>query len=111
MILYSSAGAEEGRDNKYPKLESGILFFVMLAKDKVKPTKENTGQATKILGEMKKQGIKVMGFYWTLGRYDDIIIFEAPSEKDAMKLAIAVKEYVNSETLVAIPREDALKLL
>jgi len=83
----------------------------MLARDKVKPTKDNTGEATKILGEMKKQGIKILGFYWTLGRYDDVIIFEAPSEKDAMKFAIGAKKYIDSETLVAIPREQALKLI
>jgi uncharacterized protein with GYD domain len=83
----------------------------MLVKDKEKPTKANTGQATKILEELKKKGIKILGFYWTLGRYDDVIVFEAPSAKDAMKLGIAIKEYVSSETLVAIPREEALKLL
>jgi uncharacterized protein with GYD domain len=83
----------------------------MLAKDKEKPTKEITAQGTKILGELKKKGIKILGFYWTLGRYDDVIIFEAPTEKDAMKLAFDVKEYVNTETLVAIPREEGLKLI
>jgi len=87
------------------------LIFIMLAKDKEKPTKANTSQGTKILDELKKKGIKVLGFYWTLGRYDDVIIFEAPSAKDAMKLAIAVKDYVSSETMVAIPREEALKLI
>jgi uncharacterized protein with GYD domain len=87
------------------------LIFVMLAKDKEKPTKEITAQGTKILGELKKKGIKILGFYWTLGRYDDVIIFEAPTEKDAMKLAFDVKDYVNTETLVAITREEGLKLL
>jgi uncharacterized protein with GYD domain len=88
-----------------------LMIFIMLARDKVKSTKQNTGEATKILGELKKKGIKVLSFYWALGRYDDVIIFEAPSERDAMKFAISVKEYVDSETLVAIPREEALKLL
>ena len=83
----------------------------MLVKDKKKPTKENTDRATKILDELKKKGIKILGFYWTLGRYDDVVIFEAPSEKDAMKLAFDVKEDVTTETMVAIPREEGLKLL
>jgi len=83
----------------------------MLVKDKKKPTKENTDRATKILDELKKKGIKILGFYWTLGRYDDVVIFEAPSEKDAMKLAIDVREDVTTETMVAIPREEGLKLL
>lgn len=87
------------------------MIFVMLAKDKKKPTKELTAKGTEILGELKKKGIKILGFYWTLGRYDDVIIFEAPTEKDAMKLAFDVKDYVDTETLVAIPREEGLKLL
>jgi uncharacterized protein with GYD domain len=50
-------------------------------------------------------------FYWALGQYDGVIIFETPSEKDAVKLAIEMKEDVTTETMVAIPREKALKLL
>ena len=87
------------------------MIFIMLGKVKVKPTKENTGQFTKTLRELRKRGINILGFYWTLGRYDGVIIFEAPSEKEAMKLAIDMREDVTSETLIAIPREDALKLL
>jgi uncharacterized protein with GYD domain len=64
-----------------------------------------------MLGELKKKGINILGFYWTLGRYDGIVIFEAPSEKDAMKLAFDVKDEATMETMVAIPREEALKLL
>jgi uncharacterized protein with GYD domain len=83
----------------------------MLVKDKKTPTKETTARGTKMLNELKKKGIKILGFYWTLGRYDDIVIFEAPTEKDAMKLAFDVREDVTTETLVAIPREEGLKLL
>jgi len=83
----------------------------MLVKDKKTPTKEITARGTKMLGKLKKKGIKILGFYWTLGRYDDVVIFEAPTEKDAMKLAFDVREDVTTETLVAIPREGGLKLL
>jgi uncharacterized protein with GYD domain len=87
------------------------LIFIMLFKDKKTPTKQNTARGTKMLGELEKKGIKILGFYWTLGRFDDVVIFEAPTEKDAMKLAFDVKEDVTTETLVAIPREEGLKLL
>lgn len=87
------------------------MIFISLIKDKKKPTKELTDKATKMLDDLKKKGIKILGFYWTLGRYDDVVIFEAPSEKDAMKLAIEAKDDVEMETMVAIPREEALKLL
>ena len=59
----------------------------------------------------KKQGIKVLNWYWTLGRYDTVFIFEAASEKEAMKLATDISDWVSTETLVAIPRQDAVKLL
>lgn len=87
------------------------MIFIMLGKDKKTTTKQSAAGTTKMLGELEKKGIKILGFYWTLGRYDDVVIFEAPTEKDAMKLAFDVKEIANTETLVAIPREEGLKLL
>jgi uncharacterized protein with GYD domain len=87
------------------------LIFISLARVKKKPTKEATGRFTKTIAELKKKGINILGFYWTLGRYDGVVIFEAPSEKDAMKLAIDLAEDATVETMVAIPREEALKLL
>jgi uncharacterized protein with GYD domain len=76
-----------------------------------KPSKELAGQATSIMDEMKSRGIKIIGWYWTLGRYDTAIIFEAENEKEALKTSLAVADFVATETLVAIPREEAIKLL
>jgi len=76
-----------------------------------KPGKELAKQATKVVDELKNKGIKIMGWYWTLGRYDTAVIFEAANEKEALKVSLAVAEFVASETLVAIPREEAIKLL
>ena len=87
------------------------MIFISLIKEKKKPTKEATDRATKMIDELEKKGIKILGFYWTLGRYDDVVIFEAPTEKDIMKLAIEIKEDADTETMVAIPRQEALKLL
>ena len=87
------------------------LIFISLLRDKKKPTKELTDRGTEMIDELEKKGVKILGFYWTLGQYDDVVIFEAPTEKDALKLAIDVKEDVDMETMVAIPREEAIKLL
>ena len=87
------------------------MIFVSLGKMRKKPAKETSAQATKMIDEMKKRGIKILSFYWTLGRYDTVLIFEAASEKDALKVSIDVAEFVAAETLVAIPREEAIKLL
>jgi uncharacterized protein with GYD domain len=76
-----------------------------------KPSKEMSEQATKVMDEIKNMGIKIIGWYWTLGRYDTAVIFEAANEKEALKTSLAVSEFVATETLVAIPREEAIKLL
>ena len=88
------------------------MIFISLGKMKNKPNKAMTEQATKTIGEeLGKIGIKVLGWYWTLGSYDTVFIFEAANEKEALKVAITVADFVWSETLVAIPREEAIKLV
>jgi uncharacterized protein with GYD domain len=61
--------------------------------------------------DFKKKGIKVLNWYWTLGRYDVVFIFEAATEKEAIKTGIDISEWVSTETLVAIPRQEAVNLL
>jgi uncharacterized protein with GYD domain len=87
------------------------LIFISLGKMRKKPSKEMSEQATKVMDEIKNMGIKIIGWYWTLGRYDTAVIFEAANEKEALKTSLAVSEFVATETLVAIPREEAIKLL
>lgn len=78
---------------------------------KNKPDKETAGDATKIVEEFKKKGIHVLNWYWTLGRYDTVFIFEAASEKEALKVSMDISEFVSTETLVAIQRQEAIQLL
>jgi len=87
------------------------LIFINLGKFRKKPDKESAGDTAQMVEGFKKQGIKVLNWYWTLGRYDTVFIFEAASEKEAMKLATDISDWVSTETLVAIPRQDAVKLL
>ena len=87
------------------------MIFISLGKMRKKPSKELSGQASKMVEEFKKKGIKVLAWYWTLGRYDTVLIFEAASEKEALKSSIEAAEFVATETLVATPREEAIKLL
>jgi uncharacterized protein with GYD domain len=76
-----------------------------------KPDKALAGDATKIVEEFKQKGINVLNWYWTLGRYDTVVVFEAANEKEALKFSLGVAEFVATETLVAIPRQEAIELL
>lgn len=88
-----------------------MLIFVHLGKMRKKPDRSMAGDADRLVEEFKKKGIKVLNWYWTLGRYDTVFIFEAASEKEAMKMSIDIAEWVASETLVAIPRQEAVNLI
>jgi uncharacterized protein with GYD domain len=87
------------------------LIFVSLGKLRKKPEKALAGEATERVEEFKKRGIKILNWYWTLGRYDTVVVFEAANEKEAMKFAMNVAEFVSTETLVAIPRPEAINML
>ena len=86
------------------------MFFISLIKWKQTPTKDKMDQATKTMEELEKQGIKIQ-VYFTLGRYDQVAIIEAPTEKEAMKALIGFQGLIKSETMVAVPREEAKKLV
>ena len=88
------------------------MIFITLSKVKAVP-KDWLDQVNKLGEKMLKMNIKVLGNYWTLGRFDGVFIFEAPTEKDAMKFAFEAAKlgFSSTETLVAIPREEATKLV
>jgi hypothetical protein len=56
-------------------------------------------------------GLKIHNIFWTLGQYDFIIIYEAPNEKAAIKMGTEWVEFCDTQTLVAVPNEEAKKML
>jgi uncharacterized protein with GYD domain len=86
------------------------MLFVSLGRLRTKPSKEFLDMADKTM-KNPPPGVKVHNVFWTLGRYDIVIVHEAPSEKEAMKMGMQFVDHVATETLVAITREEALKLM
>jgi len=87
------------------------MIFITLAKWRKKPTKQTTAEGAKLVEQMVKEGAKILGWYWTLGRYDIVMITEGRDEKSAMKYLIGFGDLISTETLVAVKREEAVKLL
>jgi uncharacterized protein with GYD domain len=88
------------------------MIFISLGKFRKKPTKQMTDEVTKMTKDLaQKEGIRILSFYWTLGRYDTLVIMEAPNEKAAMKMNLMVNDFVSTQTMMGIPREEALKLV
>ena len=80
------------------------MLFVTLLVPKGKGT-----EAVKYLKELKApKGIAIRDIYFTFGRYDGVIIFEAPDAKTAMNFVMQVgfiTQYT-VETLIAIPAKE-----
>lgn len=87
------------------------MIFISLGKFREKPTKEATAKVSESMKNMENDRIKFIGFYWTLGRYDTVVIMEAPDEKTVMKANMRVSDIVSTETMVALTREEAHKLV
>ena len=80
------------------------MLFVSLLPPKGKGT-----EAVKYLKQLRAPpGITVRAVYFTFGRYDGVIIFEAPDLKTAMNFAMETgfaTDYT-VETLAAVPAEE-----
>lgn len=79
------------------------MIFISLIKFR-KKAKDVAETGNKVLQNLPV-GVKIISSYWTIGRHDSIQIYEAPSEKEAMKLGISIGEVARSQTLVALLRD------
>jgi len=85
------------------------MLFIALIKFKKKAS--DVVEIGKKVMQNLPEGVKIIGTYWTLGKYDAVWVYEAPNEKVAIQLGIDAGEAMQTQTLVAIPREEAMKLL
>jgi uncharacterized protein with GYD domain len=85
------------------------LYFIVLAKMRGEMTPEFKEANQKAMTN-PPPGVKIHNVFYTLGLYDFVIVYEAPSEKEAMKMGAAWAKWVESQTLTAIPQETAQKL-
>jgi uncharacterized protein with GYD domain len=85
------------------------MKFILLVNFRRRITKADTTKTNAIVAENPE--VKVISIDWTLGRYDAILIAEVPDEVTWLKFVQPLSEYVHTETLVAIPREEAVIIL
>ena len=80
------------------------MLFVTLLSPKGKGV-----DAVKYLKSLEdKEDVKIRNVFFTFGRYDGLIIFEAPNERAAMKFVMETgfsTQYA-VETLIAIPAKE-----
>ena len=79
----------------------------------IRGAKDTTKRADSVKELAKKFGVTAREFFWTLGSYDVIAIFEAPDDASmtALGLAIGAAGNVRTQTLRAFSREEMNKVL
>ncbi len=78
--------------------------------EKVKDSPARLDEAKKAFQAM---GAEIKAFYLVMGRYDMVIVAEAPDDETAAKLALAVgsRGGIRTESLRAYPEDEYRKLL
>jgi uncharacterized protein with GYD domain len=74
----------------------------------IRNVKDSTKRADGVKELAKKFGITAKEFFWTLGSYDVVAIFEAPDDASmtALGLAIGAAGNIRTQTLRAFSREE-----
>ena len=74
----------------------------------IRGVKDSTKRADTVKEMARKFGVTAKDFFWTLGSYDVVAIFEAPDDASmtAFGLAIGSGGNVRTQTLRAFSREE-----
>jgi len=78
-----------------------------------KNVKDSVKRAAEIRKQNEARGFKVLGHYWTQGRYDLVAIVDAPSDETMVAGLFGIAEAGNvaSETLRAYSAEEMQQIL
>jgi uncharacterized protein with GYD domain len=87
------------------------MLFVTLIKLRKKLSKADLEKVKAGLKATEKVGAKTVGMYFTLGRYDVVLVSECPNEKAHMKVSMQFGDLAHSESMVAVTAEEAEKLV
>jgi len=75
--------------------------------------KDTAERAAKFKKSIQAAGGSVKNFYWTMGRYDGVIVFEAPDDATAAAVMMGgcAQGNVRTETLRAFDENEILGVL
>ncbi len=74
----------------------------------IRKVKDTAKRAEKFKASIQKAGGSVKNFYWTMGRYDGVIVFEAPDDATAAAVMMSGCSLgnVRTETLRAFTEKE-----
>jgi uncharacterized protein with GYD domain len=84
------------------------ITLINFTEQGVRNVKETGKRADAIAKALKKIGVSVRDVYWTLGRFDGVLIFDAPDEETATAALMTIGRMgnVRSHTMRAFGRDE-----
>jgi uncharacterized protein with GYD domain len=79
----------------------------------IRAVKDTTKRADAVREDAKKFGVTAKEFYWTLGAYDMVVIFDAPDDASmsALGMSIGSAGNVRTQTMRAFSRDEMQAVL
>ena len=79
----------------------------------IRNVKDTTKRAKQLRETAEKVGVKVREVLWTMGRYDVVLVVEAPNDEalSRMTLALGMLGNVTTETLKAFSAQEMDQIL
>jgi len=79
----------------------------------MKNIKDGPTRLDKAKDVYKAMGAEIKGFYLTMGRYDAVVVIEAPDDETIAKvtLAIGLQGNISTETLRAFPENEYRQII
>src|SRR5512143_4062768 len=84
------------------------IVLAQFTEQGIRSVKETTKRADAVKDLARKFGVTAKEFYWTLGSYDVVVVFDAPDDASitALGLAIGALGNVRTQTMRAFSRDE-----
>jgi uncharacterized protein with GYD domain len=104
------------RGPRAPQGETSMATYIVLSSftdQGVRNVKDTTKRADAVRETAKKMGVTMKDIYWTVGKYDVVVTFDAPDDAamTALSLAISSGGNVRTQTMRAFSRDEVAGIL
>src|SRR5438874_2531642 len=89
------------------------VTLLRFTEEGVKDIKQSAKRAAELRGHAQKHGIQVREQLWCLGKYDGLLIFEAPDDETATAamLSLSSRGHVTTQTMRSFTAAEIDKVL
>ena len=89
------------------------ISLVQFTEKGIRAAKDTTHRVADWAAKVKSRGVSIKQMYWTLGKYDQVCIFEAPDDETAAAVLLAADMLGNirTQTLRAFTAPEMEKIL